>query len=230
MRLPRRILNYGLTALLLEWEQSIDPAINLSVHTYAKAISAHQAVTESVPAYCSLLVSFDHQQTNAYRLREWIYDLRLAIDTTTKSKLHRLPVVYGGDFGPDLAATAKKLRLSQKKLIELHSSAVYHVYQLGFQPGFAFLGLTDEKIAVDRLATPRTLVPAGSVGLAGRQTAVYPVASPGGWQIIGRCPASLWDATKTIPARLKAGDRVKFYPVNANEWDTLVKKTAKWKA
>lgn len=229
MRLPRNIQNYGSDALLLEWEQRIDPDINLSVHHYAETLRDHPAVVESVAAYNSLLVRYDPSQLDAYQLREWIYDHPATEGSNKEGKIHRLPVVYGGEYGPDLAATAKSLKLSQKKLIELHTATTYLVYQMGFQPGFAFLGLTDKKLSVDRREAPRTMVPAGSVGLAGRQTAVYPSSSPGGWQIIGRCPARLWDASKFRANRLQAGDHVKFYAVQPEEWAALEKKTASWK-
>lgn len=228
VRLPRQIIEYGQDALLLKWEQRIDPSISKGVHAYATQMWEHPATLESVAAYCSLLVRFDHKKTTAYRFKEWIY-AQQPLESSRKGKRHRLPVVYGGEFGPDLAEVALQLELSEQAVIELHQATTYDVYQLGYQPGFAFLGQTDEQLNVNRRENPRTRVEPGSVGLAGRQTGIYPSASPGGWQLIGRCPALLWDATQETPNRLLPGDKVKFYAINAADWDKTAKKTARWK-
>lgn len=230
MRLPRRIIPYGPDALLLEWEQRIDPEINAGVHAYAVAMWNQAAVLESIPAYCSLVVRFNPTTISFYQLSEWIYDLKPTPKSTkAKGKLHKLPVIYGGENGPDFDSVAGQLSLSPEKLIDLHTSVTYRVYQLGYQPGFAFLGQTDAALEIGRKENPRAKVPAGSVGLAGRQTAVYPHQTPGGWQLIGRCPANLWDGTKKSPNRLQPGDRVKFYAITSNDWEANAKKMSTWK-
>lgn len=217
MRRPRDIIIYGHSALLLQWENRIDPAISQSVHAYTNTVLRHAAVTDAVPAYSSLLVQYDDAQISAYALREWIYDAEITTPEESVPKRHRLPVYYGGEYGPDLAEVAEITGLSERQIIRLHTKTVYRVYQLGFQPGFAFLGLTDEKIAVDRRKNPRPRVKAGSVGLAGRQTGIYPHASPGGWQIIGWCPEEIWNDQSTPHARLQAGDEVEFYVAKKKE-------------
>ncbi len=129
-----------------------------------------------------------------------------------------IPVCYGGEFGPDLEEVAAMHKLSVEAVIDIHSTAIYTVYMLGFVPGFAYLGGMDKTLASPRKATPRASVPAGSVGIAGEQTGVYPLQTPGGWQIIGRTPLSMFDATRTQPSLLKAGDRVQFEHISAREF------------
>ena len=228
MRLPRKLINYGSSAVLLEWEQQIDPNINQSVHAYAAKVSEHPAVVEAVPAYNSMLVTYDPRQINAFSLKEWIFDLEVESTNATEGRKHQFPVVYGGDFGPDLEEVALKLKMTSKRVVKLHSSVEYRVYQMGYQPGFAFLGLTDKKLDIPRKDTPRPMVPAGSVGLAGRQTGIYPHDAPGGWQIIGRCPVKLWRSDEEPNARLQSGDVVSFYPMAANDWEFEKEKGNTW--
>ncbi|WP_273447647.1 5-oxoprolinase subunit B family protein, partial [Neolewinella agarilytica] len=130
-------------------------------------------------------------------------------------------------LAPDLLTAAETLELSTDELIGLHTNKDYLVYQLGYQPGFAFLGETDERLAIDRRASPRRSIPEGSVGLAGRQTGIYPTAGPGGWQIIGRCPwPMLGDGDDW--SRLQAGDQVRFYAIGPDEFHQLQKTAAPW--
>lgn len=218
VRKPQDIINYGPSAVLLQWENRIDIHINRSVHAYAQAAKTQPALVDIVPAYASLLLHFDPKKISAYQLKEWVYDLVVAPWNNKKAITHQLPVVYGGAFGPDMEAVSKALQLSEADIIALHTATTYHVFQLGYQPGFAFLGLTDSRLSVERLRTPRTKVPAGSVGLAGRQTAVYPHQAPGGWQLIGRCPTPLWQADTPPYARLQPGDQVAFYAIPPEQW------------
>lgn len=227
MRLPRDIINYGPNALLINWEQRIDPDINASVHAYAARLPDHPAVLECVPAYCSLMVVFDPARVKQYTLQEWIYAQNVQLLTIKNPVLHKIPVVYGGEFGPDLEEVAQLTGLATKQVIELHTSVTYRVYQLGYQPGFPFLGLTNDKLAVNRKDNPRARLAAGSVGLAGRQTGIYPRSSPGGWQIIGRCPWGIWRNAGKTNARFKAGDEVKFYEIPASEWEKEIKQAKK---
>jgi inhibitor of KinA len=224
MRLPRHILPYGPDALLINWEQRIAPAISTSVHAYATALLAHPAVLECIPAYASLMVRFSAIKVSAYQLREFIFELRLPAAGPQTSMIHELPVLYDG---PDLDFVSGKLQLSKKKIISLHTKTVYLVYQVGFQPGFAFLGDTAEALEMARRESPRSKVPAGSVGLAGRQTGIYPMDGPGGWQLIGRCP---WPVVRpgTDPTRFRAGDQVKFKSVSAATFLKLSKSPAPW--
>ncbi len=227
MRQPRYINAYGRNALLLEWEQRIDPEINRSVHAFARLLRHHPAVTECVPAYASLVLTFTEAASSAYQLREEIFCLRPQATIASPPYLHHIPVCYGDVFGPDLAGLSSQTGLDRETLIALHCGTDYLVYFLGFRPGFAFMGETDRRLATARRSTPRTEVAAGSVGLAGRQTGIYPDASPGGWQLIGRCPLPLLDA-HTGETRFRAGDRVRFHTVSGSEFVVLESSPPSW--
>jgi KipI family sensor histidine kinase inhibitor len=161
------------------------------------------------PAYSSVLISFDPLRTTHEELaalaREAAGDA-----PAPAARLVEIPVCYGGELGPDLADVARLNGLTPERVIEIHSSAEYLVYFLGFSPGFPYLGGLPAAIATPRLDAPRTLVPAGSVAIGGNQAGVYPVASPGGWRIIGRTPLELFRADREPPALLEMGDRVRF--------------------
>ena len=209
--MPRRIQDFGPLALLLEWEQRIDPAINHSVLAYTRYLESQDGVVECIPGYASLLVRVTRERT---RWKELLYDLRVPVAESPPGVLHRLPVRYGGSFGPDLASVARHAGLTEREVIDLHTGQDYRVYLLGFRPGFGFLGSLPAQLEMARHGTPRARVPAGSVGLAGRQTGVYPLDSPGGWQLIGNCPLPLLTASGN--ARLAPGDRVRFYAIDAD--------------
>lgn len=168
------------------------------------------------PAYCSLLIKFD-----AIKLRHSELEaiLRKYLDRLEKVSLpepcqREIPVCYGGEYGPDLTDVAAMHGMTPAQVIELHSSTSYLVYFLGFVPGFAYLGELPEALVTPRLATPRRIVPAGSVGIAGNQTGVYPVATPGGWRLLGRTPISMFRADETGLSFLSIGDRVRFVPIS----------------
>ncbi len=224
MRSPHYIVSYGSDALLLNWEQRIDPTISTSIHAWAVEIKRHPAVRECVPGYASLLVRFAAPLVSAYDLREFILELKPEKSEQKKTLTHKLPVCYNG---PDLQETAKVLKLSTTELIQLHADQEYLVYQIGFRPGFGFLGQTAPELEVARRATPRARVPAGSVGLAGRQTGVYPTEGPGGWQLIGRCPYPLL-RSGDHPSLLRAGDTVRFHPVTEAEFSDLLNSPPPW--
>lgn len=224
MRLPHHLLSYGPGALLLNWEQRVSPEISTSVHAYAYSIKQHPAVVECIPAYASLLVRFSLPKITSYQLKEYILDLKPAPLDTHQSIRHTIPVCYDG---PDILQTAEVLALSVKEVIDLHSSVDYLVYQLGYQPGFAFLGETPAPLTIPRRSSPRARVPAGSVGLAGRQTGIYPSSSPGGWQLIGSCPIPLLRPGPT-PTLFRAGDVVRFHPIERKAFTALQQQPPPW--
>lgn len=226
-RLPRRISDYGPSALLLDWEPKIDPAINRSVHAFAALLNKHPAVLECVASYASLLVRFASPKISAYNLREFIFAAQIEDGTDDKAHHHDLPVCYHLDFAPDLREVITTLKTNAKTLIKRHTSPTYLVYQIGYQPGFGFLGQTDKRLTISRRSSPRRSLPAGSVGLAGRQTGVYPAASPGGWQLIGRCPVPLLRAGND-PARLRPGDTVRFHAIPKDEFLRYDPNSAPW--
>ncbi len=142
-------------------------------------------------------------------------------------RLIEIPVLYGGEYGPDLPAVAAFAKRSIEDVIALHISVEYRVYMLGFSPGFSYMGLVPDEIAMPRLAAPRAKVPAGSVGIAGSQTGIYPIETPGGWRLIGRTPLRLYDPNRARPFLLEPEDRVRFVRIDRAEYDRLVRKESK---
>lgn len=200
----------------------IDPVAAARVAGCAQALRQQPPawLVDMVPSYASLLVIYDPFMTDALAVRAHLRGLQAttANDTAGAGQLVRLPVWYSEESGPDLAALAANAGLSTDAVIQIHADTVYRVYAIGFAPGFAYLGEVDPRIAAPRLATPRTRVPKGAVAIADRQTAVYPAASPGGWNLIGRCPTPMFnpDSSPTMP--VQSGDRVQFYPIGRDEY------------
>lgn len=145
--------------------------------------------------------------------------LQLQDSSIQQSRIVRIPVCYGGEWGPDLDAVATHNKLSPQEVIDIHSSADYLVYMLGFAPGFAYLGGMSQRIATPRRQTPRISIPVGSVGIAGDQTGVYPIETPGGWQLIGKTPIELFLPEHMPPTLMEAGDIVRFYPISRREFE-----------
>lgn len=225
-----RFLPAGDAALVVEFGDAIDPAINRRVHALALALEEADEVKwhrppglgEAVPTYRSLLVHYDPLLLLYEQARSLVAQAlhQCEVAPPPEPRLVEIPVVYGGEFGPDIAFVAAHNGLSVEEVIQLHASATYTVYMLGFAPGFPYLGGLPARLATPRLATPRTSVPAGAVGIAGPQTGVYPLPTPGGWQLIGRTPLALFDPHRTPPAILRPGDRVRFVPISADEFAT----------
>jgi inhibitor of KinA len=177
------------------------------------------------PAYCSLLIKFDLRRTTHEAVERAVRDRMVRADAATVPARRQveIPVCYGGDFGPDLTALAGLRRLSVEDLIRIHSQTAYTVYFLGFVPGFAYLGTLPEAIAAPRLPSPRRRVEAGSVAIAGRQTGIYPCPVPGGWQLIGRTPLSMFRTDRDPMALLACGDEVRFRPIGREEFARIEK-------
>jgi len=223
-----RFLSGGDRAVFIEFGDSIDPEANQHVTDLKRAIEAADipGVVESVPTYRSLLVYFEPLQISAAELRETIHHLRRSttVHERPKRKLVGIPVAYGGEFGPDLEVVARHNNLSPEEVVRIHSGARYSIYMLGFMPGFPYLGGLSPKIAAPRKATPRLKIPAGSVGIAGNQTGIYPTESPGGWQTIRRTPLRLFEPAREPPALLSAGDYLTFVRITPEEF-TAIEKT-----
>lgn len=177
------------------------------------------------PAYCSLLIKFDPRQWRhenlGKKLRKYLSQLEKV--ELPKPRQVEIPVCYGGEFGPDLGEVAALHQITPEQVIELHSSATYLVYFLGFVPGFAYLGELPQELATPRLATPRKRVPAGSVGIAGNQTGVYPFETPGGWRLLGRTPLAMFRTDREGLSLLSLGDRVRFVPVSRERFAKLAR-------
>ncbi|HET9596211.1 MAG TPA: 5-oxoprolinase subunit PxpB [Anaeromyxobacteraceae bacterium] len=230
--MPRaRFLSVGESAISVELGQSIDEEVNARVHLLAARVrrSLVDEVQEVVPTYRSLLLVFDPLRVPRARLVARVERLVAALPAHAAGRRGRLvhvPVSYGGEFGPDLAFVAEHHRLGEDEVVSLHSSIDYRVYMLGFTPGFPYLGGMSPRIAAPRLDQPRPRIPAGTVGIAGEQTGIYPVESPGGWRLIGRTPLRLFDPTSRMPFLLSAGDRLRFRPVGAAEFGALEQRVA----
>lgn len=224
------LLPVGDGAVLVEFGQDVAPAIQARVAALEQAIikDPHPAVIEWVPTYRSLLVCYDLLQASYQELSDWLSGLVGQGGDAENVPRRRvtIPVLYGGQMGPDLDFVAEHTRLSAKEVVKLHEQPDYLVYMLGFMPGFPYLGGLDPRIVTPRLRTPRTLVPAGSVGIADRQTGVYPVNSPGGWQLIGRTPIRLYAPELSDPIMLHPGDLLKFRSVTQAEYDQIAAQVA----
>jgi len=207
-------------ALLAVFGDEIDLATNHRVHALDRLLQAEPfpALVETVPTYTSILIYYDLMSSDYVHTLAAVKEKVGRIGEEIELAPHKveIPTVYGGDFGPDIEYVAEQNHLSVEEVIRIHSSRDYPVYMMGFTPGFPYLGGMDERIATPRLESPRTHVPAGSVGIAGKQTGIYPINSPGGWQIIGRTALKLFDPNRESPFLLAPGDLVHFVPVEAD--------------
>jgi inhibitor of KinA len=218
-----RIVPAGDSAIIVEFEERIDPGVNARAIACARAIQSAQlpGVRDVVPTYRSVAVYFDPLRTDhdglVARLEQEAAQPVPA--TAVDAEPVRIPVCYGGELGPDLEGVASFAGMSESDVVRTHADATYRVFMLGFVPGFAYLGIVDQRIAMPRRSTPRVRVPVGSVGIAGVQTGVYSAETPGGWQLIGRTPVKPFDPSRVEPFLMKAGDAVRFYAIDRAEYD-----------
>ncbi|MBZ4686632.1 MAG: inhibitor of KinA [Clostridia bacterium] len=212
----------GDMSIVVEFENEISEKVNSKVRSMCLAIekSMLTGIEEVIPTYRSLLVNYNPLEIRGDSLIEKLKDIenRLEEIKIPKPKVVEIPTLYGDDFGPDLKFVANYNNLSIEEVIKIHSRGKYLIYMLGFTPGFPYLGGMSEKIATPRLENPRTRIPAGSVGIAGSQTGIYPVESPGGWRLIGRTPLKLFNPDHQPPFLLQAGDYLKFTAIDEEEF------------
>jgi KipI family sensor histidine kinase inhibitor len=209
------VVAIGDACLAIVFEHQIDPGVNARCVALAADLEQRRlpGVRDVVPAYHTVSIHFDPRHADRCFLQR---ELELAATRAVRLMPEAepepidIPVTYGGEDGPDLVSLATFASCSEEEVVRLHVGTVYRVYMLGFLPGFAHLGSVHPRIAMSRLATPRLRVPAGSVGIAGPQTGIYPCDSPGGWRIIGRASVTLFDLTREKPSLLTVGDRVRF--------------------
>ncbi len=208
----------GIDAYLIRLGEAIDPALIPWVRAAALRLREHlgERLVEVVPSYTTILVQYDLVRDDAESMRR---DLLAALEglqpvAAGEGRLHEIPVYYAEEVGPDLPRIAARAGLTTEALVALHSGRDYPVFAVGFAPCFAYLGLVDERLATPRLASPRPRVPAGSLGIAERQTAIYPLTSPGGWNLIGRTPLRLFDPTRLPSCDIEVGDRVRLRPID----------------
>jgi KipI family sensor histidine kinase inhibitor len=216
--MPVKLHTAGENALILYLGDETSPAVSARVQAAAQAIqqALGDHLIDLVPSYASVLIIYDPFVTDHLAVSKTVHRIidQLRPAQQDEGNTIVLPVYYSPESGEDLEALAQQAGLSTDDVIALHSACEYRVYAIGFAPGFAYLGEVDERIAAPRLRTPRQKVPRGAVAIADRQTAVYPAVSPGGWNLIGRCPIRMFDpeANPTMPVTV--GDRVKFEPVS----------------
>ena len=216
----------GDCAISIDFGQVIDPKINRHIRQTIERIQELKldGITELVPTYCALLIQYDamlYSYSDICNLMEPLLEPSSTDDANERVTVIEIPTVYGGEFGPDLGFVASHNNLSEDEVVSIHSGTDSLVYMLGFIPGFTYLGGMDPRIATPRLSSPRTLIPAGSVGIAGEQTGTYPSDSPGGWQIIGRTPVTMYDMSKEQAALLSAGDYVRYVPIDEAEYNRI---------
>jgi KipI family sensor histidine kinase inhibitor len=209
-----RLLAMGDSALMIQYGDEIDPAVNQSIHELDALLRTDPipGVIETVPAYTTLLVHYDPLVLTYAQTSDWVNNVLAKTRHTAarKPSLIKVPVRYGGEYGLDLDFIATYHHLSVQEVIRLHTGGEYTVYMMGFTPGFAYMGKLDDRLATPRLETPRINVIAGSVGIAGSQTGIYPIDSPGGWRLIGRTSLPLFDLAADKPFLFSPGDKVRF--------------------
>ena len=220
-----RFLSGGDKAIFVEFGDAIAPELNRRVRNLMLIVQDKKisGVIETVPTYRSLLVYFDPRQISAKKLRETLYSLTqpLAESGLPKPKLIEIPTAYGGEYGPDLEFVAAYNGLSVPEVVEIHIGTPYLIYMIGFVPGFPYLGGMSPRIVTPRLETPRAKITAGSVGIAGNQTGIYPVESHGGWRLIGRTPLKLFDPSREPLALFQAGDYLTFVSITPEEFSSI---------
>ncbi len=229
--MPVRFLILGDSALTLEIGEQIDPDTASRVAAIDRRLRREQAaghlpgVRETVPTYRSLTVLFDPLVLPRATLQNQLLAMldESAASLDREARCWHLPVCYGEEYGPDLEAVAKARGLTAAEVVARHSGRLYTVYMIGFLPGFPYMGDLDPLLEMPRRSEPRVRVPVGAVAIAGRQTAIYPWQSPGGWQLLGRCPVPLFAPSRTEPALLAQGDNVQFVPVAADDFRRLEK-------
>ncbi len=223
----------GDNAITITFGQTIDEKVNIHVHALCQYLHAQDIVgiQDIIPAYASLTVVYDlwkmhkqikHMDVHAY-MEQLLMNANAAIQNTIEPRGRKMeiPICYDQQLGIDLNEMSTANKISIKEIIDLHVAKIYRVFMLGFLPGFAYMGTVDERIVMPRKSNPRNSVPAGSVGIAGWQTGIYPLTSPGGWNIIGRTPLRLFDVSKNDPCLFQPNDEVKFIPISLAEFHQI---------
>ena len=226
-----KILTAGDSSLLIQFGQEISPEINAQITAFVHLMREQhlEGVTDVIPAFTSLLINYDPRVIDYRKLKRRLEKL-LKLEVSKKassSRIFEIPVCYGGEYGPDLENIAKHANLTTQEVIAIHSSSDYLIYMLGFLPGFSYLGGLDARIHTPRLANPRIRIPAGSVGIGGSQTGIYPMDSPGGWQLMGMTPVKTYDPERETPILVEAGDYIRFVPVDEDEYLRIKEQVAR---
>ena len=220
-------LQNGDTAITVCFENEISKEVNGFVTSFTCAVEQKgiKGVIELIPAFNSVTVLYDSTVTSAGTLKIKLERIikKLGNSQQSSAVIYKIPVCYEEEFSPDMKNVEAHTGLSREEIIEIHSSTDYLIYMLGFLPGFAYLGEMDKRLATPRLDSPRVEISRGAVGIGGEQTGIYPVASPGGWQLIGRTPVLVYDRERENPILYKSGDYIRFVPISRNEYFEIEK-------
>lgn len=219
----------GDQAIVLQLGDEISESILRNITSICNFLEEYsfEGFTEYVPAFTTVTIFYDPLVTDYETVEPLMEEMLEAIgeeDKIIEQITIEVPVLYGGSGGPDLSIVAAHAKISEEEVIALHTSAAYLVYMIGFAPGFPYLGGLDERIATPRKENPRIHIPEGSVGIAGAQTGIYPIETPGGWQIIGQTPLKLFNVKRSQPALLKAGNRLRFVAITEEEFEKIKKR------
>lgn len=220
-------LQNGDTAITVCFENEISKEVNGFVTSFTCAVEQKgiKGVIELIPAFNSVTVLYDSTVVPSYTLKIKLERIikKLGNSQQSSAVLYKIPVCYEEEFSPDMKNVEAHTGLSREEIIEIHSSSDYLIYMLGFLPGFAYLGEMDKRLATPRLDSPRVEISRGAVGIGGEQTGIYPVASPGGWQLIGRTPVLVYDRERENPILYKSGDYIRFVPISRDEYFEIEK-------
>lgn len=220
-----KFLNAGDSALVMEFGNEIAKDINAKIATVVENLKKKKVdgILDILPTYRSILINYDPMKISHSEIVGILTELS-KLNSSNHSddvRLIEIPTIYGGEYGPDIKNVAEHAGMSEKEVVKIHTGTDYLVYMMGFMPGFTYLGGLDERIATPRLKSPRLKIEAGSVGIAANQTGMYPLESPGGWQLIGRTPLKLYDDTKEPPVFIQAGDYIRYVSIDKKQYDKI---------
>ena len=216
--------------MTIEFSKEISDITNRKIRFFASEIESAniKGVLETVPTFCSITIYFNPLIISSAKLKRKCLKIikSYKVCDNNKKRVFLIPVCYSEQYAPDMEDVCKLTNLTKEEVINIHSSTDYLIYMLGFLPGFPYLGGMDKRIEVPRLDSPRTVIPSGAVGIGGKHTGVYPLASPGGWRLIGQTPLKLYDSEREKPILYNAGDYIRFYPITADVFAEIVEKRA----